>query len=896
MSWLSRVANAFRGGRLDRELEEELRFHAAARAEDLAREGVPAGDARREARLRLGNALALRERSRDIRMAAWLEALLRDARFGLRMLAKDRVVTLAAVLSLGLAIGACTAAFALVDALILRPLPVRDPQRLVYFTYDYGGPLPSASFSYPMLQRLRQAAGSRVELLAASSQNSWSAGNFGGQTEKVREQFVSGNFFPVLGITPALGRTLVPDDDSPGQPHSAAVLSYSFWMRRFGGSRSVLGRWFQISGKPFQIVGVAHKGFAGIEPGILTDFWMPLTAYDKDAFADWRWQWFRILGRLQPGAEAAQVHGALQAAFTNARRDWAPEAFGPHDSPRRIEQFLTARLYVQPAGRGPSRLRESFERPLWILAAVAALVLLIACSNLANLFTARAMAREREMALRVSIGAGRGRLMQQLLIEGALLAAAACALGLAFGATAAPEVARMLGTSQNPVYLDLRLDWRMGGFAALAGLAAMLLFALVPALRVSATTPLSTLNGGARQSERRLLLRPILAAQIGLSFAVLFVGGLFLVSFAKLANADLGFAPDGVVLLTVGTQNQQDMQAHFAMLNLLDRVRALPFVKAAGVSLCAVFTNCEWSDDVVIPGRAPDKTEAVVLPVSQGFFDALGMRLLKGRALTRRDVDRQSQYVVVNEAFARHFFPGEDPVGKLFYRPESREPSRDYASATRTGFPQRIVGLVRDAEYSSVREKAPPIYYIPLTQTWAASLAVRTAADPLVAVPALRDVVRHFGHGLEVSDVTLQSTLVRDTLVRERLLALLSGFFALVAVVLAAVGLYGVLSYSVVRRTREIGIRVALGARQGAVIKLVVSEIAIMTAIGLAAGFVAGKMLARPVLKLLYNVKPTDIASIALPLACLLGAAAIAAVRPAIRAARVDPAVALREE
>ena len=896
MSWLSRVTNAFRGGRLDRELDEELRFHLEARVDELIRSGMSAGEARRLARGRLGNSLALRERSRDIRLAPWLESLWRDLRFGLRVLWKDRVVTLAAVLSLSLAIGACTAAFALIDAMILRPLPVSQPDRLVYLTYEYEGRVPAVAFSYPMLDRLRPAAGSQVELFAASGQFMATA-VFEKEQEKVQNEFVSGNFFAALGIAPALGRVLTPNDDLRPGAHPVAVLSHSFWMSRFGGSPSVLGRWFRFQGKQFQIVGVARQGFTGIEPGVLIDFWTPQMMSSVQSLTDWRWQWFRILGRLKPGVTPGQVQPAFQNAFSNARREWAPQAFGPNDAPELMQRFLTARLDVRPAANGISNLRQSFARPMWILAVVAGLVLLIACTNLANLFTARAMAREREMALRVSIGAGRGRLIQQVLLEGALLASAACALGLAFGAAVAPAIVRMLGPSDNPVYLDLHVGWRMLAFVALAGAATTLLFALAPALRASAVAPHEALkSGGAKHSSRSAVLRPMLAAQVAFSFMVLFAGGLFLFSFHKLANLDLGFSRDGVALVTVATENNKIQDAQLAMTELLDRVRAVAGVRSAAISAFGLFGDSRWTDSVLIPGRAPETTQSTVLPVTPGYFATMGIRLLAGRDLTVREVIRQSDSVVVNEAFARHYFPGENPLGKRFFRPLSNLPNSDTHDANRLGLPQRIVGLVRDVHYDSVREPAPPTYYIPLNQTPVSKMAVRVQGDPVRVIPMVRDAVRAFGHSLRPTELTLQSTLVNDALIRERLLAVLSCFFTLVAAVLAGVGLYGVLSYSVVRRTREIGIRVALGARRGSVVRLIVAEIGLVTAVGLGAGFAGSELMARSVAKLLYEVKPTDAASVAFPLAGLLAAAAVAALRPALRAARVDPSIALREE
>jgi putative ABC transport system permease protein len=839
----------------------------------------------RAVRRRMGNSLATRERSRDIRLMPWIESLWRDVRFGVRVLAKDRVVTVAAVTSLALAIGACTAAFALIDAMILRPLPVYQPDRLFYLSSGPEGEKANQGFSYPALQRLRAASGEQVELFAASSVYPNPAIIAGGQEEKLRNQVVSGNFFSALRIRPALGRLLSPDDETGVNQHPFAVLSYSYWTRRFGGDRNVIGRRFLFGPIQYQIVGVAQKGFTGVEAGTLTDAWMPVSMGAADSLTKWYWEWLRIMGRLQPRVTLPRAHQVLQAAFTNAHHDWAADLYRNNEPPQRIQSFLAEPLRLTPAAGGPSDLRDRFARPMWILALVAGLVLLIACSNLANLFLARAAAREREMALRISIGAGRSRLIQQVIVEGALVAAAACALGLALGAAAAPAIVGMLGPWNLPVYLDVHLGWRMMSFAAAASLAATLLFALAPALRASGVAPQEALKaGGAKYSGRRAILRPMLAAQIALSFAVLFIGGMFVLSFMKLANVDLGFSRARVALLTIA-RHPKDKNSQFQTAALLERVRGVPGVRSAGISEWSLFSGDVWSEIIRIPGRASDLVSTTILPVSPGFFETMGIRLLAGRDLAARDLETNSGALVVNQAFARHYFPGEQALGKHFILPGDNHNDRT----------EQIAGIVGDVHYLSVREPAPLTIYLPIDHLQG-TLAVRTEGDPRAVASRVRDAVQSFGHSLKVQEVVLQSTLVDDSLIRERLLALLSGFFAIVAAVLAAVGLYGVLSYSLVRRRREIGIRVALGARRSSVVRLVLSDIAVVTALGLAAGIFGGNLLARAVTKLLYEVQPTDMASIALPLGCLLAAAALAGARPAVRAARVDPALALREE
>ncbi len=894
MSWLSRLANVFRDDSLSRDLDDELRFHVEARTEDLVRRGLTRRDAEREARRRLGNPLLLREMSRDVKLLPRLESILRDVRFGLRMLGKHRVVTGAAVASLSLAIGAGTAAFSLIDALVLRPLPVREPERLVYLSVTPPGVEAQErdSFNYPLFERFRDGARPRADLFGASYQGILRPVVFddpGGEEEKIRLQWISGDAFAVLGVKPALGRLLSAADDQRPGAHPVAVLSHGFWTRRFGQSPSVLGRWLTLKEKEkqLQIVGVAQEGFSGVEPGVRTDLWAPNMMYDQAALTRPDWHWFRIWGRIRPDVTPEQLRGALQPTFAAFLRERA-DTFRPDEPRDRLDRHLRTPLNVRSAANGPSVLRRDFERPLWILALVAGLVLLIACSNVANLLIARAAARGSEMALRVSIGAGRGRLIQQVLVESALLAGAACVAGLALASVMAPAIVQRLSPADNPAYLDLRLDGRALAFLSVVCAATTFLFGLAPALRASAVSPSDALKAeGGKRLTGLGPLRPLVAAQMGVSFVVLFVAGLLLLSFQRLTSIDPGFAKTGVVLLTIEAKSlKEGERARAAGLQLQDRVRGLSGVRSVSLSAWGLFSGSGWTTSIRVAGREPDSFEPYFLEVSPGFFETMRIPMRGGRELAAPDTQPEHPTaVVVNEAFARRYFPGEDPLGKRFERVERSDT-----------VPQEIVGLAGDAKYNDLREVTPPTVYVPLGGVHMATLQVRTTTDPMALASMLRTEIPRIHPALRVTDVTLQSTLIDNTLIRERLLALLSGFFALVAVALVAVGLYGVLSYSVVRRTREIGIRVALGARRLRIVRLVVRDVTLPSVLGVATGLLGGTFLARLLAALLFEVEPFGLGSLGLPLGCLLLVSALAALPPVLRATRVDPAVALRYE
>ncbi len=874
MSWFSRLVNVFRSDRLNHDLENEVRFHLDSRADEFRRRGMTSSEAAREARRRLGNEWLARETSRDVKLLPWLDSMVRDARYGSRMLCKSPMVTATAILSLALAIGACTAAYSLIDALILRPLPVRDPEGLVYLTYpsDRPGAPDGDSFNYPLFERLRDASREKVELFGVSSPRPRDV-TLGNSTEKIRVHFVSGDALAILGVKPALGRLLTAEDDRYPGESPVAVVSYEFWMR-LGGRPHILSQPLDLiepsptartknTKRRLQIVGVAQRGFAGVEPGVKVDAWIPNMMFSPEAFTNANWEWFRVLGRPKPGVTREQVQQLLQPTLLDYR----------HDHPRDFRKQIN----VRSAANGPSLIRKAFERPLWILAIVAGLVLLIAGSNVANLLVARSAARQREMALRISIGAGRRRLVQQLLIESGLLAGMACFLGIGFAQAMGPAVVSRLLPTGESAYLDLGLNWRALGLVALIGASATALIGLIPAFRSSSVSPGDLLKAGSdRHSTRRGLLRSLVAAQVAFSVTVLFTGGLLLLSFERLSTLDLGFYRSGIVFFDLDGLGERGQPA---VLHLLDRVRQFPEVQAAAYSAWALLNDNRWISKVKIPGRT-DSGKTHQLGVSPGFFNTMGIRLLDGRDFAGRDLGPSASAVVVNEAFTRRFFPGQSVIGKQF---------------DRDGNLLEIVGLVRDAKYDEIRGTPPPTIYVPLRGQGDSTLIVR-AADAGRLAPLLRQEILRADPSVKVGRVTLQTTLIDNLLVRDRLLALLSGFFGTVALLLVAIGSYGVLSYSVVQRTREIGIRMALGARSFQVIRLVISEIAVVVALGVVAGLAGGFGLGHYVTSLLFEVKPGHAATVVLPLLGLMLGCLLAALPPTLRAVRLNPVVALRQE
>lgn len=885
MSWIGRFANQFRQRRLTKDIDDELQAHI----EEAVRRGRSGAEARRA----FGSALRLREHSREVKLLPWLDALASDAVFGWRQINKNRTASVAAILSLALAMGATCAAFRLVDAVLLRKLPVANPDRLFLVATSsvptaQGQPAYRDDFDYPTFREYSHALGDAADsmVLGETARKDVRFGA-GGETETVYRQYYSGNVFGVFGLHAAMGRLLTPDDDKIPGANPLAVISHGYWTRRFGRDPDAVGKTFLMDDVRYQIIGVAPRGFTGTEPGFVTDVFVPATM-NTQALNSPGWSWFRMWVRPKAGVTPEQIRQPLQAVLTRAIKARIETLSA--DTPRQgIDALLSQKILVFPAASGASNFKMVYRQPLIILGTLVTLVLLIACANVGNLLTAQAASRAREMALRVSIGAGKLRLIQLMLVEGALLAFFAATAGALFAWRAAPLIVSMLAPPKDPVQLVMDADSRALGFGAGLTVLVTILFGLAPAIRASAVQPVSALKGGEDPRARRRLMNTLIAAQMAFCVLVLFLAGLFATSFERLSNLPLGFSKERILLLDTGLPGQRPATIWSPM---LDHLRQMAGVESVSVSGWPLMSGNGWVGTVKAPGHPIEARSPYFLDVSPGFFETMRIGMLGGRDFRWGEVPPHLEgngravagVGIVNEAFARTYFDGGNPVGRVV---EVRQ-GKDVSAA------MEIVGYVRDAGYRYVREPVRPTVYVPLGNRAGANVVVRTAGDPLAMAPGLRREISQAGSGLQVLDIDTQRSLVDRQMLRDRLLATLSLFFSIVAIVLAGIGLYGVLNYSVIQQWRELGIRLALGARWAHVVGRVAANTLGMVCLGSAIGLGAGLGCERFVEALLFQVKAGDPGSIAPPILILLAAAIMAALPPAIRAVRIDPARALR--
>ena len=889
MSWLRRLVGR---GRVERQLDAELQDHLDRLVAEHVAAGLGEADARRRARLAFGGMDQVKEACRDVRGTRWVEDIAQDLRYGVRLLRQSPAFTLVAVASLALGIGANSAIFALVNGVLLESLPVREPQRLVL--------LDDGSWTNPIWEQVRARQHEIADGALAWSNERFDLSS-GGTTELVEGLYTSGGFFDVLGVPAVIGRTFGPADDqrSGGPSGPVAVISYAFWHRRFGGDAGVIGRTLTLDRVPFTIVGVTPPSFLGPAAGRSFDVAVPLgtqaivrgRASALDARSTWT---LEIMARLKPGQTVEDATRALRAVQPQIR-----EATMPQDWPARVQQqFLERGMTFVPGGAGPGGFRTQYERPLWIIMTVVVLVLLIACANIANLLLARAAGRQHELTLRLALGASRFRIARQLMVESLLLAGVGAVLGLAFAQWGSQLIVRQLSTPRSTVALDLSLDWRVVGFTLLVAVATALLFGIAPAWRIGGVDPHHALKEQGRTfagDGRRTFGAPLLVVQVAFTLVLIVAAGLFMRTFGKLATLHIGLDRDSVLVVDVDTS--RSASAPEARLALFERIREaaanVPGVESAGLSLITPVSGAGWNGPIELTGRpdvSPRERMTFYNSATPGWFDTYGTKLRAGRDFTSSDTSSAPEVVIANEAFVDKYVKG-DPIGQAVR----------FEQGPRSIRQAEIVGIVENAAYRSVRDPVPPVLFLPLPQAHREgspgrlSLSLRAAGgSPVMLTRSVADAIARIDRDVSLTFRPL-AAFVDGALVRERLLAMLSGFFGGLALLLAGIGLYGMTAYAVSRRRAEIGIRMALGAHSSRVVAMVLKGIAVPIGLGLGAGAGLSFWAARYVRTLLYGLDardPLTFVAAAVFLACV---SLLAAWIPASRAARIDPARVLRD-
>jgi len=886
----------------ERDLARELSGHLELDAAEHREAGLNSEQARLAARRNLGNEMLLRETVREIWGWTWLERLAQDARYGLRLIRKNPGFSAVAILSLALGVGANTAIFGLIDALLYKSLPVRDPQSLIFVGKQWDGRTDDGYY-YETYRRLREQQPFFAELAAYGEQLRLNV-VVNGDSASTMGQFVSGNYYRVLGIQPAAGRLFTPDDDRVPGGHPVAVISYSYWRSRFGAASSVIGQKVLIDGTSFTIVGVTPPGFHGLQVGDAPDVDVPIMMQPQVMPQNENWlgrptntvEWLTIFGRLKPGVTAQQATNGLRVIYRSIQTGLASELGLERAS--WLPEWVGSKIVLLPGAMGLSHLRRPFTGALYVLMGAVGLVLLIACANVANLLLARAAARQREIALRLAIGATRRRLIRQLLVESVLLSGVGGALGLFVARWCSGVLVRFLSIGRPMIELDLAPDARVLAFTIAISVLTGVLFGLAPAMRGAALDLAPALKQGGRgSSPPQRFGRFLSVAQVSMSLVLMMGAGLLVRTLSSLDNIDARFPRDRVYTVSLQPRgSDQKNGSNGARLNrlyldLLDRVRAIPGVVTASLSLEA--------PTMAGPGR-PFATEdgrwfvGHWLQVYPDYFATLGVPLLQGREFNRADMAEGSQLVaLINETLARRVFPGENPLGK-------RIVCTGRISIGENGSLCEVIGVVRDVPYAAVKTGPENTMYMTFlegpTGRGEMELMVRTPAGGADVVAGLRREIAAIDPNLPAFEIRTLATEMEEALLRERLLALLSTVFGALAALLAGIGIYGVVAYSVGRRTQEIGVRMALGALPAQVLRAVIGETLALVGLGIACGLPAALAAARLLKGFLYGVKPADPAVTAWTTAMVLALGIIAGSLPAIRAARIDPVAALRDE
>jgi predicted permease len=828
----------------------------------------------------------------------WIDHALRDIRYAARVLRTSPGFTLVAVLSLAVGIGANTAIFELIDAIRLRPLPVSRAEELADVRIAGGNrgwglvDNENSQLTYPLWKQIQQ------EQRAFSGIFAWGTTPFlvgiGPDARLIRGLWVSGDAFRVLGVTPAAGRLIGPADDQRGcQP--VVVLNHAFWKAEFGGDPAAIGRTLTILDRPVPVIGVTAPAFFGLEVGKRFDIALPTCAAAAwGSPIDRRdWSWLSVMGRLDRGRDVTRAAEHMKGISAQLLEATLPSG----RSAASLDQYRSFRLTALPAATGVSRLRTTYGDALWLLLAMTGLVLLIACTNLVNLFLARATAREQELAVRIAIGASRGRVMAQLLVESLLLAAGGSMLGAIIARPLSRALLSLLATENDPLHLDLRTDWPVLAFTAAVGILTCVIFGLVPSLRASRLDPGAAMKTGGRgltaSRERMATQRCLAAAQVTVSLVLMFGAILFARSFRNLMTLDTGFKREGVVLARFADFSDRPTPERVLAgeSELLARVRSIPQVTGAAATTKLPLDSSSWT--MAFVGGASDGVErhsSKFTYVSPQYFGTVGMRFLAGRDFDGGDTAGSRRVAIVNETFVRRYLTANRVIGTTV------------RTIGEPGYPEtvyEVVGVVSDTKYSGLREAIQPITFVPLTQhpslrQWPA-MVIRSSAPPASVVAGIKHVVSEFRPNMSTMFTVLE-TQVRDSLVLERLMAWLAGGFGALAALLSVVGVYGVISYFVVRRRQEIAIRLALGAGRARVVRLVLRDIGVLLVIGLTLGAAASAIAARAASGLLFGLSPQDPATLAAAIGVLAGSAMVACLLPALRASRIDATTALRSE
>ena len=835
--------------------------------------------------------------------------MFQDMRFAVRLLGQSPVFTAVAVLSLALGIGANTAIFTLIDATLLRKLPVKNPDELVLLHWMGGRKFPfkmlsgnldmgggqssSASFSYPTFEQFRDRNDVFTDVFAFADLYQLNA-NVDGKAEVIGGQIVSGDYYSGLGVQAIRGRTISPDDDRATGAEPVAVISYAYWQKRFGRDPDAVGKTVYLNGTPFAIIGVTPPEFAGtLQVGQSPEITVPMAMQASvmsggSILSETDNWWVQIMGRLKPGSTEQQARASLDVVFQQGIAE--SQKSSPDESD-------PARLEVLSGSRGLTESRARYSEPLFILMAVVGLVLAIACVNIANLLLSRAATRQKEIAVRLALGASRLRLIRQLLTESVLLAMIGGAFGLVFAYWGKDLLVSLLADNSSQFILNLKLDFRVLGFTAAVSILTGIIFGLAPALRATRIdlTPMLKDNARSVTRGRSLLSKALLVAQVAMSLLLLIGAGLFVRTLANLGRVDLGFNAENLLLFRIDPTLNGYKGARLAGLydQMVDRIQALPGVRSVSISRHPLISGSAAITRVSVPGQAeqPDQELHVYIQnVRPNFLNTMEIPLMLGRHLSARDDETAPKVAIINETFARTYFPDVNPIGRRF--------KFDGRSNKNTEI--EIVGVSRDAKFSSVRTETPSTVYLPYMQNISGlgqmSFEVRTAGNPTDLIASIREAAQSVDSNVPLFEVKTQSEQVEQSLVQERLFANLSAFFGLLALSLACIGLYGIMSYGVARRTHEIGIRMALGAEARDVLWLVMRETLLLVLIGIVIGLPTALAATQLISSMLFGLTATDPVTISLATIFMIGVAAFAGYLPARRASRVDPMVALRYE